>query len=107
MGMALEDAHLGNGCLQAIKGAHKLPLKKRFKRSSQGGTQMEVLDDTPWPAHKLAVLEVPKGTLVILHGQLPHLSAANTSGHSREALSIHMIDESCEYPPDNWLRSSL
>ena len=37
-------------------------------------------------------LEAPKGTLVVLHGLLPHLSGANTSPRSRHAYALHVID---------------
>ncbi len=48
-------------------------------------------------------LEVPKGTLVVLHGLLPHGGAPNRSAHSRHAYTLHIIDGRCAYP-DNWLR---
>ncbi len=104
---ALEDATKDNGCLQAITGGHKIPLKKRFKLSSSGGTEFEVLDDSPFPDKQLDLLEVKAGTLIILHGQLPHYSAANTSDRSRQAFSLHLIDENCHYAEDNWLQSKF
>ena len=70
--MALEDANIENGCLQAMTGGHTLPLKKRFKLAQKGGTEFEILDESPWPDNELDLLEVKAGTLVILHGQLPH-----------------------------------
>lgn len=103
---ALEDATLENGCLWAIPGGHKLGLKKRFSRAEGGGTKMEVLDDSPWPDERLAPLEAKAGTLVILHGLLPHLSYANRSPKSRHAYTLHVVDGAAEYPADNWLRRS-
>ena len=105
--MALEDANIENGCLQAMTGGHTLPLKKRFKLSSMGGTEFEVFDDSPWPDNELDLLEVKAGTLVILHGQLPHYSAENTSNKSRQAFSIHLVDDICQYAEDNWLQSKI
>ena len=101
--MALEDATINNGCLQAMTGGHKIPLKQRFRRAADGGTEFEILDTSPWPEQPLTKLEVPAGTLIILHGQLPHYSAANTSNHSRQAFTLHLVDQACEYPDDNWL----
>ena len=101
---ALEDATLGNGCLHAIPGGHKHGLKKRFVRNESGGTQFEVLDDSPWQDNLAIPIEVPAGTLVILHGLLPHLSYANRSPKSRHAFTLHVIDRACDYPADNWLR---
>jgi phytanoyl-CoA hydroxylase len=49
---------------------------------------------------------VEKGTLVVLHGLLPHKSGANTSPRSRHAYSLHLIDGTATYPEDNWLRRS-
>jgi phytanoyl-CoA hydroxylase len=103
---ALEDATLENGCLWAIPGGHKLGLKKRFSRAESGGTKMEVLDNSPWPDERLTPLEVKAGTLVILHGLLPHMSYANRSPKSRHAYTLHVVDSAAEYPPINWLRRS-
>jgi phytanoyl-CoA hydroxylase len=51
-------------------------------------------------------LEVKKGTLVVLHGLLPHRSGPNTSSKSRHAYSVHLIDGTARYPEDNWLHRS-
>jgi phytanoyl-CoA hydroxylase len=101
---AIEDATRENGCMWAIPGGHKLGLKKRFVRDGEGGTKFEILDDSPWPDFMLAPLEARQGTLIILHGLLPHLSYANASERSRHAYTLHIIDGACEYPSDNWLR---
>ena len=102
--LALEDATASNGCLQALKGGHKITLKQRFKLSKNGGTEFEILNDEPWPLTPLELLEVPAGTLIILHGQLPHYSAANTSEKSRQAFTLHLVDAICNYPTNNWLQ---
>ncbi len=104
---ALEDATIENGCLWAIKGGHKLGLKSRFMRAEGGGgTRFEVFDNTPWPEEKLQPLEVRKGTVIVLHGLLPHLSRENTSARSRHAYTLHIIDASVDYPESNWLQRS-
>ena len=100
---ALEDATLENGCLWALPGGHQLGLKKRFVRAEGGGTAFQVLDSTPLPEQGMVPLEVEKGTLVVLHGLLPHKSGANTSPKSRHAYSVHLIDGTARYPEDNWL----
>ena len=43
------------------------------------------------------------GTLIVLHGQLPHYSGPNLSDRSRHAYTLHVIDGECHYPADNWL----
>jgi phytanoyl-CoA hydroxylase len=101
---ALEDATLENGCLWAIPGGSLSGLKKRFVRAPEGGTRFVTLDESAWDETRLAPLEVGKGTLVVLHGLLPHLSRANTSARSRHAYSVHVIDADCLYPEENWLR---
>jgi phytanoyl-CoA hydroxylase len=103
---ALEDATLENGCLWALPGGHKLGLKKRFVRAPGGGTAFRVLDATPVPEEGFVPLEVKKGTLVVLHGLLPHKSGANTSPKSRHAYSVHLIDGTASYPEANWLHRS-
>jgi phytanoyl-CoA hydroxylase len=65
-----------------------------------------VIDDAPWPEENLCSLEVKKGTLIVLHGLLPHLSRENTSAHSRHAYTLHVIDASAHYPESNWLQRS-
>jgi phytanoyl-CoA hydroxylase len=76
----------------------------RFHRNGEAGLVTEVLNEAPFLEDHRIALEVPLGTLVILNGLLPHLSAANNSKKSRHAYALHVIDGSANYPPDNWLR---
>src|SRR5919112_508624 len=101
---ALEDATVENGCLWAIPGGHRAGLRKRFVRAPEGGTRFLTLDEGVWDEARLAPLEVRKGTLIVLHGLLPHMSRANRSPRSRHAYSLHVVDGQCLYPEDNWLR---
>jgi phytanoyl-CoA hydroxylase len=127
---ALEDAGLENGCLWAIPGGHKLGLKSRFVRTNPSDdlpdgratapssdrlaegyrpparptTRFDVFDRSPWREEKLVPLEVRKGTLIILHPLLPHLSRENRSAKSRHAYTLHVIDASAKYPEENWLQ---
>ena len=101
---ALEDATLANGCMQFIPGGHKLPLKKRNYRGADGKLVTETLDDSPWPEELRRPAEAPAGTLVIFDGRAPHLSAANRSMKSRHAYTLHVIDQRCHYPKENWLQ---
>ncbi|MEQ8356393.1 MAG: phytanoyl-CoA dioxygenase family protein [Kiloniellaceae bacterium] len=100
---ALEDATLENGCLWALPGGHRGPLRERWRR--QGGRLvMQRLDDAPWPEAEAVPLQARKGALVVLHGKLPHGSAPNRSERSRQAYTLHLIDGACRYPEDNWLQ---
>jgi len=51
-------------------------------------------------------LEVEAGTLVVLHGLLPHWSAPNRSERSRHAYALHVIDAAARYSADNWLQGA-
>ena len=103
--VALEDATRDNGCLWALPGLHHLPPKERFRRSPDGRTaHNETLDSTPYPTDGAIPLEATRGTLVVLHGLLPHWSAPNRSDRSRHAYALHVIDGSADYPDDNWLQ---
>jgi phytanoyl-CoA hydroxylase len=73
-------------------------------RAEGGGTRFEVIDDAPWPEEKLRPLEVRKGTVIVLHGVLPHLSRENRSAQSRQAYTLHVIEASAHYPESNWLQ---
>jgi phytanoyl-CoA hydroxylase len=101
---ALEDATIENGCLWAIPGGHLLGLKSKFLRAEGGGTRVEIIDDSPWPEDKARPLEVEKGTLIVLHPLLPHLSRENRSTKSRHAYTLHVIDAASKYPDSNWLQ---
>ena len=100
---ALEDATKENGCLWAEPGGHKGPLRSRFVREGSGTSMIE-LDSTPLPTEGLAPLEVERGSLVVLHGLLPHWSAPNRSKSSRHAYALHVIDGETAYGEDNWLQ---
>ena len=103
---ALEDATIENGCLWVIPGGQRLGLKSRFVRAEAGGTRFQVFDDSPWPEENLQALEVEKGTLIVLHPLLPHLSRENRSAKSRHAYTLHVIDASVNYQKENWLQRS-
>ena len=100
---ALEDPTLENGAMICLPGAHKQPLKSRFLRR-EGRLVTERLDATPWSDGPRVALEARRGSLVVIHGLLPHFSGANQSERSRHAYTLHVIDGACRYPADNWLR---
>jgi phytanoyl-CoA hydroxylase len=102
---ALEDATIENGCLWALPGGHRQGLKSRWRRL-QNKMDFEVFDATPWPTEGLVPLEVPKGSLILLHGLLPHCSFENKSARSRQAYTLHLIGARANYPADNWLERS-
>lgn len=102
---ALEDATIENGCLWAIPGGHRSGLKSRWVRAPEG-MKFEIFDTEPWPEDQLVPLEVLKGSLILLHGLLPHRSFENRSSRSRHAYTLHLISADANYPTDNWLQRS-
>ena len=107
--VALQDATLENGCLWALPGGHKTTLRKRFAVNEDRTTRFDTLDPTPLPGSDdagMVPLEAPAGTLVLLHGLLPHASGPNRSTRSRHAYSVHIVDGTADYPKDNWLQRS-
>ena len=103
---ALEDATIENGCLWAISGGHRHGLKSRWLRTKEGRMDFETYDPSPWPENELVPLEVSKGSLILLHGLLPHRSFENRSSRSRHAYTLHLIGANAKYPDDNWLQRS-
>jgi len=99
---ALEDANKENGCLQVARGGHKGPLRKLFKRDNNKMEMIE-LSNEPFPKTDTFV-EVKKGSLVLLHGRLPHYSCENKSSKSRHAYTLHVIEGKSKYLDYNWLQ---
>jgi phytanoyl-CoA hydroxylase len=103
---AIEDATIENGCLWAIPGGHRKGLKSRWVRSG-AGMEFEIYDEEPWDEKALVPLEVSKGSLILLHGLLPHRSFENRSPKSRHAYTVHLIREDAKYPKENWLQREM
>ena len=105
---AIEDATTSNGCMWAVPGGHRIPVKSRFRLIDPAhrsrGTVTDTFDEAPYPTERLVPLEAEAGTLIALHGTLPHWSAANTSTRSRHAYTLHLIDGAAHYREDNWLQ---
>lgn len=104
--VALEDAHVGNGCLWMAPGSHRSPLRELYSVdwTCRAGT-LETLDETPWPTSDEArPLELPAGSVVVFHDHLPHCSSRNESSHSRHAFTLHAAARTAEWAPENWLQ---
>lgn len=100
---ALEDSTLENGCLEVIPSPITTGLKRRMHRD-EDQIYFEEFDTTPWPEETSTPLPVSKGTLILLHGRVPHKSKANRSDKSRHAYTLHLVDLALPYPQHNWLR---
>jgi len=102
---AIDDATRENGCMWAVPGGHRLPVRTRSRlNESRTATVTDVLDPEPYPLDDLVCLEAKRGTLVLLDGALPHLSGPNRSDKPRHAYTIHAIDGVAKYLDDNWLQ---
>jgi phytanoyl-CoA hydroxylase len=100
---ALEDATPDNGGMMAIRGGHKGPLRQRFHRKGEA-VVTDTLDPAPYPDGPKVALSAKKGSLVLLHGLLPHWSGPNRSSRSRHAYTLHVIEGAARYLEDNWLK---
>jgi phytanoyl-CoA hydroxylase len=106
---AIENAHIGNGCLKGIAGSHRHGLREIFRRQ-QGGKKdgqlaLEVLQpDLQWDTTNAEWLEVKQGTLIVFNGLFAHLSSANRSEQSRHAYTLHAVSGRAHYPGSNWIQ---
>lgn len=101
---ALEEATVENGALWALPGGHRQGVGPRFRRV---GEELVVTDKDKRGEPDLSgaiPLEVEAGTLILLHGELPHFSSINRSSRSRYACTLHTISAASHYPEDNWLQ---
>lgn len=101
---ALEDATIENGCLWAIPGAHRQAIKQRFFRDEAYQTKTEIYDETGWDLTAMQALPVTAGSVIVLHGHLPHMSKENLSNKSRHAYTLHMMSNHSRFSSANWLR---
>lgn len=119
---ALEDANSENGCLAVAPGSHRvMPITGRCRREENGMPKFEpqepifadvhgVSADAPLPERDeegelvYKQLEVKAGSLVLMHGNLMHTSAANRSGKSRVAFNFGVVEGGLEWKKDNYLQ---
>lgn len=133
--LALDAATLENGCLWVRPGSHKEPVRRLFVRNPphfEGGDKaapqmvFEELRDEgcawEWegkmpegwqpPSEGLKAkgfvpVQCEAGDLVVIHGQLDHLSLPNASSLPRDTFQLHLIEgpkEGIEWSGRNWLQ---
>jgi len=133
--LALDAATLTNGCLWARPGSHKEPVRRLFLRNPQYFEEgdktahkmiFEKVDieseAMSWegklppgsePPSKglqdkgFVPLECARGDLVVIHGQIDHLSLANSSDAPRETYQLHLIEgpqAGVSWGHRNWLQ---
>jgi len=101
--LALEDANQTNGCLWGLKGIHKQGVSRRWMRGADGSMSFTA----PAPSYDLSQfepIEVPAGTLVLLHGENVHYSQENNSPVSRHSYTMHVVEgaSSTTWAAENW-----
>lgn len=98
----------------AVPGSHKEGLRTRFKLKTEvtpsGQRHRSTYFEPPvtWDGYesKGVPLEVPAGSLVVLHGELIHYSYANTSPDQRHAYTLHIVEAEpyAVWEKDNWMQ---
>ncbi|KAH9488416.1 Phytanoyl-CoA dioxygenase domain-containing protein 1 [Bulinus truncatus] len=110
MWIPLEDATKENGCLWFIPGSHKNGVdNNRFMvRTQSEGSYLTTSFTQPSPEYDenlFVPAEVRAGSVVLIHGEVVHKSAANRSDKSRHAFALHLFDNhGVEYSKLNWLQ---
>ena len=132
--LSLDEATTKNGCLWARPGSHTEPVRRVFVRNPEhfeGNTKAAQLifetlsenseawqwegkmpDGSEPPSEGLLkkgfqALECEPGDLVVIHGQIDHLSLKNTSSLPRETFQLHLVEgpaEGITWSPRNWLQ---
>lgn len=85
--VALDDANAANGCMDAIRGSHRLGLL-----STQGSTLSEEAVRTHCLPELTVPLEVKAGHALLMHNWLIHRSGINTSPTPRRAFTMCCMD---------------
>lgn len=85
--MALDPATRSNGCVEIVRGTHRLGLL-----SDRGSTLSESDARRHCPADRVEPLEVQPGHAVLLHNWLIHRSGTNGSDVPRRAFTACYMD---------------
>ncbi|KAL1953916.1 hypothetical protein VTO42DRAFT_2038 [Malbranchea cinnamomea] len=121
--IALEDANKDNGTLGFWRGSHKTRrVTRRFVRKENGegtefvewngaglprGMETNEKEDLYQPRDEdFELVDVPAGSLVLIHGNVLHTSERNTGDKSRFAYTFHVIEgaDGWSYDEKNWLQ---
>lgn len=81
---AVDKATKENGCLQVLRGSHRMGRIDHLKRGDQTGADMERVD-AALQLLELVHVEMNPGSAVLFHGNTLHRSDQNRSEHPRWA----------------------
>src|SRR6478672_371129 len=102
--VAITDANKGNGCLQVIKGSHKMGrIEHGFAGEKVGASQHYV--DLALKTMELVYVELMPGDALFFHSNLLHRSEANLSEKPRWSL-ISVYNRSSNVPYNEPSQSS-
>ncbi|XP_047017739.1 phytanoyl-CoA dioxygenase domain-containing protein 1 isoform X2 [Ictalurus punctatus] len=105
--IALEDATLDNGCLWFIPGSHRNGITRRMVRTPKGTFPLTdfIGREQNYDDGLFVAAPVKKGGLVLIHGEVVHRSAENTSDASRHVYTFHIMEsENTCWSSENWLQ---
>ena len=105
--IALEDADLENGCMWFAPGTHRAGISGRLLRTVKDGVLGTTFQgDMPsTKPEEFVAAPVRKGSLVLIHGEVVHMSKANLSERSRNIYTFHLYDAgTSEWSRENWLQ---
>ncbi|XP_051269008.1 phytanoyl-CoA dioxygenase domain-containing protein 1 isoform X2 [Dicentrarchus labrax] len=105
--IALEDATVNNGCLWFIPGSHNSGISRRMVRTPPGTYPLTDFTgrEQTYDDEKFISVPVKKGGVVLIHGEVVHRSAENTSEDSRHVYTFHIMEsKDTRWSPDNWLQ---
>ena len=83
--IAVDQATKANGCLQIIRGSHKIGRVDHIKTGDQVGADL-VRVEAALARHELVYCEMAPGDALFFHGNLMHRSDENTSDQPRWSL---------------------
>lgn len=105
--IALEDATVNNGCLWFVPGSHRNGITRRMVRTPKGTHPLTDFlgEQQPYDDETFVAAPVSKGGVVLIHGEVVHRSAENTSKDSRHVYTFHVMEsqDTC-WSPENWLQ---
>lgn len=104
----LEDCTVDNGCLWVLPGSHKAGLARRMVRTENATGDVDTTFTHPpavYDKKDFIPVEVKRGSTVLIHGEVVHMSEENRSPNSRHAYIFHMIEGAPTHTYDelNWL----
>ena len=83
--VALTEATQENGCLQVLKGTHKIGRVEHLFAGEQQGADMPFVDEALKRCERVSV-ELKPGDVLFFHSNLLHMSEANLSNSPRWSL---------------------